>query len=41
MQTIAQVLIEAVEEAGPDSVIQVITDSAPACVSAGHKVEQR
>lgn len=38
---IADMLSEAIEEAGPENVVQVITDSAANCKAAGKLVEQQ
>ena len=38
---IADVLISAIEQVGPDKVVQVITDNAPVCKAAGLIIESR
>ena len=40
-QFIANVLIKAIEQIGPQKVVQVITDNAPICKAAGLIVESR
>ena len=38
---IADVLISAIEQVGPDKVVQVITDNAPVCKATGLIIESR